>query len=1216
MIRLFACTLYLILTLNISASGEAKPLWRQLYQQADSLENNNQYDSAWVLAEKAFSLAKGELSPDDTALATILITMSDIQLLGKGNSEEAFKLAYQVLSLRQKTLGSVHFKVGEAYLQIGYLHYKQKEYDDAEKFFNKALQTTEGHVGRSHPEYVRSLYWIGSTYCEMELNKRADSVLRIAYETPISDTAANHGTIVGILRNLVTANRKMGQFEQAEDKQRDLIQVEAKEHGEVSDQVGGAIMTLGEILIDREMYDSSRSTYNEALKLARIVHGDNSVETSNNFFWLAIIHYRMGQLPTADSLMNEAVKIRLTHFNPRDFKVCELYQQRAIIQHKLENYATADSLFQLATQIDTTDSDENFIFLWQTVVEYLRICLEKDQLNKLREIGKQFDTLFSISNQDRVGLEPLVDYNLLIAKYFTKINNYRIAEAAYLEIRTLYGEEYGFCSKRYLEAEQWLASFYRDVGYENHDSDFLKSAIGLIRHSIYHIDREDVSQRELLANLQFSLAELYDTFGQIEQCNLLLDSVLSNLPQPANLKDSVGRTAIYSRVALVKAELGNSDASDSLMQLATSVFVKNGALIDSVKYQHILKSKIEASLAMENYDKAALYNDSLLRLVRATGQQSVDTLRTLSKIKDPRENDYNSLLYFHDFSKQYLNELKISALKAEGFSLLKISKKLRWPLNHYLSIYFGLKEKELKSIGLSASLVEEAHGAVTNFIMQRQKKLKKFGSDSTLAKINAALAHSLFYNHDQLDSIHIQAIDSILLLQATAEIDLLSKLDSSGRGDTITPTTDSPIWDILPKSSLTIEYFRWTYYDVKKYDETHYLGICRSNDKFIDMVDLGNAKYVDSLIELYRKQMAGRTYLPTVAETNEFKAISRKLYSTLIAPFEESLNRAQYLYLIPDGPLHMLSFAGLIDNEDHYLIEKIPLHYLGSNKSFEDSSAISVAAQNIIVFANPIFNLDSTESQQLAFEEGQNTDLRSVLRSLSSDCLLLSNPSLAPLPYTEREAKLIEQSIKKNSSESVTLKLGSFASEQEFKENAKGKKIIHLATHGFYLSSGCQTDSLMYSGMWRGQYFYENPYLLSGIFLTASDKQQSNADNGTFEDGILTALEVSSLDLRGTELVVLSACETGLGKIEASEGVYGLRRAFLEAGAQTVISALWSIDDKTTADIMSQLYVHSDELLPDRLRNIQVAKINELRKSGFADHPFTWGAFIAMGDWK
>jgi len=137
---------------------------------------------------------------------------------------------------------------------------------------------------------------------------------------------------------------------------------------------------------------------------------------------------------------------------------------------------------------------------------------------------------------------------------------------------------------------------------------------------------------------------------------------------------------------------------------------------------------------------------------------------------------------------------------------------------------------------------------------------------------------------------------------------------------------------------------------------------------------------------------------------------------------------------------------------------------------------------------------------------------------------------------------------------------------------------------------------------------------LSGLFLAGANRRGEIATKDDGEDGVLTALEVSSLDLTGCNLVVLSACETGLGEPQAGEGVYGLRRAFHMAGARSVVSALWEVSDQDAARFAAPLYSRDDLALPYRLRDLQIEIIGSLRDQGMPDHPFSWAAFIAQGE--
>jgi CHAT domain-containing protein len=223
--------------------------------------------------------------------------------------------------------------------------------------------------------------------------------------------------------------------------------------------------------------------------------------------------------------------------------------------------------------------------------------------------------------------------------------------------------------------------------------------------------------------------------------------------------------------------------------------------------------------------------------------------------------------------------------------------------------------------------------------------------------------------------------------------------------------------------------------------------------------------------------------------------------------------------------------------------------------------------------------------------------------------------TVSRLRGTRKEIQRIASGWQHSTGETAAVYLGSDATEDLFKADAPGHRVIHLATHGYFLEGRCQPEQPEGALESDIGFVGENPLLLSGLFFAGANLHGEGADSIGAEDGILTAYEVSAMDLEGTEIVVLSACETGLGKVEEGEGVYGLRRAFQMAGARTVISALWRVSDEATADMMSQLYQRKDDSVPGTMRSIQLQKINELRRNGRPDHPYTWAGFVAMGDW-
>jgi CHAT domain-containing protein len=223
---------------------------------------------------------------------------------------------------------------------------------------------------------------------------------------------------------------------------------------------------------------------------------------------------------------------------------------------------------------------------------------------------------------------------------------------------------------------------------------------------------------------------------------------------------------------------------------------------------------------------------------------------------------------------------------------------------------------------------------------------------------------------------------------------------------------------------------------------------------------------------------------------------------------------------------------------------------------------------------------------------------------------------LRALPATRGEIEQIVAVWRAITGESAKAYFGSDASEERFKAEAPGHRVIHLATHGYSLEGDHGADLLARTLDVEMGYLGENPLLLSGLFFAGANRHGKEADRVGAEDGVLTAFEVSAMDLAGTALVVLSACETGLGRVEDGEGVYGLRRAFQMAGVRTVISALWPVSDVVTAEMMGDLYRRGGGTLPQQLRSLQLRRIRALRDRGQTDHPISWGAFIALGDWR
>lgn len=234
-----------------------------------------------------------------------------------------------------------------------------------------------------------------------------------------------------------------------------------------------------------------------------------------------------------------------------------------------------------------------------------------------------------------------------------------------------------------------------------------------------------------------------------------------------------------------------------------------------------------------------------------------------------------------------------------------------------------------------------------------------------------------------------------------------------------------------------------------------------------------------------------------------------------------------------------------------------------------------------------------------------------------------------PLPGSASEAEEISRLWKQRServtdrNEAVVHLSGSAASERAFKRQASGKRIVHLATHGFFLDGDCSSPVRWSRGVGGlsspepGRFeaaLDENPLLYSGLAFAGANQRESVGPEE--EDGILTAQELASVDLSGVELAVLSACDTGAGKIESGEGVLGLGRALHIAGVRTTIMSLWPADDLAAREVMTafyERYLFRGDPVASALRDATLAVLKRRRDEHRNAHPFFWAGWVVVG---
>jgi CHAT domain-containing protein len=358
-------------------------------------------------------------------------------------------------------------------------------------------------------------------------------------------------------------------------------------------------------------------------------------------------------------------------------------------------------------------------------------------------------------------------------------------------------------------------------------------------------------------------------------------------------------------------------------------------------------------------------------------------------------------------------------------------------------------------------------------------------------------------------------------------------------------------------------------------------------------VELGDGAEIDKRVAELRALLSD--------PNSNVKDSARRFDEQVMRPIRKLIGDKKNIFLSCDGALNLIPFSSLVDENNRYLVETYRITYLTSGRDLLRLQAKIASKQAPMIVADPTFDRQVANAKKRVDSQSRRSfDLADVM--------------FASLPGTAGEASALKRILP--GAEVLTK---TRATEGAVKR-VRGPKVLHVATHGFFLPDSTSDEQ------------QENPLLRSGIVLAGANYRKG----GNGEDGILTALEAAGLDLWGTKIVVLSACETGVGEVRNGEGVYGLRRALVLAGSESQVISLWKVNDLATKDLMVGYYklLQSGVGRTEALRLVQLKMLQRRDDSRKANrralglaaaspsvkrdpgHPFYWAGFIQSGDWR
>ncbi len=414
-------------------------------------------------------------------------------------------------------------------------------------------------------------------------------------------------------------------------------------------------------------------------------------------------------------------------------------------------------------------------------------------------------------------------------------------------------------------------------------------------------------------------------------------------------------------------------------------------------------------------------------------------------------------------------------------------------------------------------------------------------------------------------------------------------------------------------------------------DEVYYAALIVTNETedYPEMVIMRNGKLMES------------KYLSNYRNAIKYKVDEDFSYKLFWRPIANKLDGIKKVYLSPDGVFNQISIYTLRNPATgNFTLDELEIQLVTNTKDLVAFNTTDVKAQEgSYLFGYPNYNMGvidskakeanvnaadivNAASEDRSISRGGERGVRgsrgaddnvtdltrggSLPRGIRGNLLryMRSNQMLALLPGTKKEVNLID-SLYNKANTGVTKYLSNDALEDSIKV-VHSPKTLHIATHGFFLEAEEEHEG-------GKDAYVQNPLLRSGLILAGAN---SYIAEGTIsndiphnEDGILTAFEAMNLDLSNTELVVLSACETGLGEVKNGEGVYGLQRAFQVAGADAIIMSMWTVDDDATQELMTIFY---EEWLSGKTKQ-EAFIIAQKRLKAKWKSPYYWGAFVMIG---
>lgn len=1168
-----AITVFIVLILMASYSypqDKELEMAKDLQYQASQLVKKGFYIDAVPIQEKCLALKEKALGPDGIELTGILIELAHTYSL-LGNREKAVLLHERALSIGEKALGPVHPDVDKFRLSLMRHYQGIRALDKIERLYNYSLAEKEKAFGSDSIQLTDDMINLATNYRLSGNTDKAEALYTRALEIRKQALGSDHPDVADVFIELATLYMMTRSTDKAETLYRGALQIKENALGLDHPDVANAMDSLAMLLLMKgNAMDQVESLRKRALAIREKALGSDHPD-----LWL--------------SLMFLAQYYQLN----RDFDKAEAVYKRALsLQEKgLDCSSTASLLQMLAGLYQSQGKFDDAVPLYKKSVAMYKQTYGPDSQMLIQPLSS-LRALYRSLGMNKEADKCQQRYQSLIARTEKQRRNI-VSRSKKIAERSSSKEEIKKDEEQKRELHELYASIEKQCS-ENRYAEAMQTTERYIafRNKIqFYGPDESPLKKALIAQDLTTLANIFHEKGGKDQAEKLYRQAIEYFDEaPSGIK----------------------------------VFVS----FPLTGLSELLYSNGSFKKAQEPYKR--------LTAIYEKGSDPGGLLLT---------NCLNKLGYIYCFLDKYsqahscfqragtlANEIvfKVMSFAPERLKLVYMA-----TLNNQIGAFLSLVSLHLADKRKAVQDILNLYLLRKGVILEIQKRFQEaliYSDDSRAIEAFQQLSRArsqlsiLTFSREQGSRQNIKDLEKKI---EDLEANLSQASKSFALKQKIARASYKAVAKALPENTAMLEFVKIKMLNFKAkgkesmWNPHHYLVFVlhAKNENNIGLVDLGESEKIDVAIANFKREIKNRHDL---TGTGAVKA-ARKIYDWVFAPLKEEIGGVKEIFISPDGNLNLIPFEVLQNPDGRFLIEDYTFNYLAAGRDIIGFEQVVGKAGKALLMGDPDFDISADEKtttlRNLSLKEIEEEDPA----KRSSD---LKGFNFKRLPGTKDEVESIHSLIGKNESEIYT---GKSALEEVLMQKGT-PSILHLATHGFFLSDieldefadlevgmrgvGGVIKLQMVPGETSKIAKLKNPLLRSGIVLAGANNalKSENSEKG---DGIVTAEKILGLRLRGTDMVVLSACDTGLGEVQTGEGVFGLRRAFTQAGARGLVMSMWPVPDQETRELMVAFYKNIVSNKMSRSQALRQAALKEMKivKQRYGHrNPLFWGGFVFMGE--